>query len=98
MNKGMKPVIDREPRSQAHAERFSASIPDYLYSWGEQERERRGLNRSEFVAYLYQRLFDEVEHERRKAQYSAAYARFPVTEEEEALSALGVETLSSEAP
>jgi hypothetical protein len=78
--------------------RFSVNIPAYLYEWGEREREERGLNRSEFVAYLYEHMRDRVEHERRKARYAAAYARVPTTEVENSLSDISLELLAAEAP
>jgi hypothetical protein len=39
-----------------------------------------------------------MEHERRKAQYEAAYARVPTTEVEKALSDMALEILASESP
>lgn len=70
----------------SHAERFSVSIPDYLYEWGERKRTELNLNRSEFVACLYQRFMDEVEFQERRERYVAAYAREPETAAEQALS------------
>jgi metal-responsive CopG/Arc/MetJ family transcriptional regulator len=75
------------PREDArtHLKRFSVSIPDYLYEWGETERKALRLDRSQFVAYLYQRLFEECEYEQRLARYVAAYAKVSETPAERSL-------------
>jgi metal-responsive CopG/Arc/MetJ family transcriptional regulator len=92
-----------EPASNLHkaepgSTRFTVSIPAYLYEWGERERDELHLNRSEFVAYLYQHVRDQIEHERRKARYAAAYAKMPTTELEEALTDIAFEILAPEEP
>lgn len=52
---------------------------------------------SEYVAYLCRHLRDQMEHERRKARYEAAYARVPTTEAEKALSDIALAMVASEA-
>ncbi len=78
-----------------HVERFSVSISRPLFEWGEEERQSMGMNWSEFVAFLYERLRDEVEHQQRLARYVAAYAKIPETSAERALSDISVGLLGT---
>lgn len=64
------------------ARKVTVSIPADLFAWGEQERCKQDISRSEFVASLYrQRLEESIEQERR-ARYAAAYARQPESDED----------------
>jgi metal-responsive CopG/Arc/MetJ family transcriptional regulator len=73
--------------------KVAISIPDDLYAWGEQERERLGISRSEFVARLYREHMRRVEHDARVARETAAYSRQPYTEEEDAWTEEATRTL-----
>ncbi|HEV7465727.1 MAG TPA: hypothetical protein VGP96_05480 [Candidatus Dormibacteraeota bacterium] len=57
--------------------KVTISLPTDVYRRGEEERTRRGLSRSEFVANLYREHLRQTEHEARIARYAAAYARHP---------------------
>jgi metal-responsive CopG/Arc/MetJ family transcriptional regulator len=94
----MKHAHFSETRSSRHAERFTVSLPRHLYETGEEIRTRRGWNRSEFVAYLYERFLEDIEREDRLARYAAAYGQMPETESEKALTELSMDVLASEAP
>ncbi len=74
--------------------------------WGNQQSKCRlrldfhlnhtlGMNRSEVVSFLYQRLRDETEHQQRLARSAAAYARIPETSTERALSDISVSLLGA---
>jgi len=71
-------------------------LPRRLFVRGEQERIEQQISRSEFVASLYQRHFDQVEKERRIAQYTAAYAADPATPAEQALTEASMALLGAE--
>jgi metal-responsive CopG/Arc/MetJ family transcriptional regulator len=94
----MKTTRLSETRSSQRSERFTVSLPRHLYETGEEIRARYGWNRSEFVAYLYERFLEEVEREDRVARYAAAYGQLPETEGEKALTELSMDVLASEAP
>ncbi len=68
-----------------------------LFEKGEQERAKRHISRSEFVASLYREYLHKVEEEERVRRYAAAYAKLPSTEEEEALTVASMELLFSDA-
>jgi hypothetical protein len=72
--------------------KFTVSLPEELFEFGEKERHRRQLTRSGFVANLYLEALRARYEERRAAKYAEAYAGCPETEEErqiaEAASAL----------
>lgn len=57
--------------------KVTISLPTDIYKRGEEERMRRGLSRSEFVANLYREHLRQAEHEARVARYAAAYANHP---------------------
>jgi metal-responsive CopG/Arc/MetJ family transcriptional regulator len=64
------------------ARRITVSLPADLFERGERERRRSHEQRSEFVARLYRRYFQEVEEQDRVARYTAAYGKLPETAEE----------------
>ena len=68
-----------------HAQKFTVSVPRYLYEEAERERVRLGMSRSDFVASLYRSYLREAERERKIARYKAAYERLPASPEEDAL-------------
>ena len=80
----------------ARARKVAVSIPAYLYAWGEEERARRALNRSEFVADLYERYQQEMEREQRTVRYAVAYAAVPELPEERALTEASMQLLGTE--
>jgi metal-responsive CopG/Arc/MetJ family transcriptional regulator len=69
-------------KSETRAKKVTVSIPADLFAWGEQERARQDLTRSEFVATLYRRRLEELAEQERLERYAAAYARQPETAEE----------------
>ena len=77
-------------------EKVTISIPADLFAWGEEERARTHMSRSEFIANLYRRYHDELEMERRIARYKAAYAKLPETDEERALTEMSMQLLAAE--
>ncbi|MBV9282887.1 MAG: hypothetical protein JOZ41_22660 [Chloroflexi bacterium] len=82
--------------TDTHVTKVTVSIPSYLYDWGEEERTRRYLSRSAFVANLYRRYCDELEAERRAARYAAAHAQLPETPEEQVLTVASMDLLATE--
>jgi len=69
-------------KPEARAKKVTVSIPADLFAWGEQERARQVLTRSEFVASLYRRRIEELGEQERLERYAAAYSRHPETTEE----------------
>lgn len=69
-------------KSEDLAKKVTISIPADLFAWGEQERTKRDVTRSEFVATLYRQSRDDCIARERLARYAAAYAKQPMTDEE----------------
>jgi metal-responsive CopG/Arc/MetJ family transcriptional regulator len=67
------------------AERVTVSLPRDLFEWGEGERRRTQVSRSQFVADLYRRYRGALEERRRVARYAAAYGKVPATDTEDYL-------------
>ena len=78
------------------AERVTVSLPRDLFEWGEGERRRAHVSRSQFVADLYRRYRDGVEERERVARYAAAYGATPTTEAEDYVTRRSVELLYAE--
>ena len=87
--------MSMKPHPDGRAKKVTVSIPADLFARGEEERERRQISRSEFVAELYRRHLQAIEEERRVARYAAAYAKQPVTEEERAWAEAGAQALGA---
>lgn len=90
-------TLNMTPRMSARrrdaAERITISLPKDLYEWGEFERQRARISRSQFVADLYRRYREALEERRRVARYAAAYAKTPSTEAEDYLVSRSAELL-----
>lgn len=76
--------------------KVTVSIPSDLFAWGEEERARQHMGRSEFVASLYRRYRDELEMQERIARYRAAYGNLPETAEERTLTEASMQLLADE--
>jgi metal-responsive CopG/Arc/MetJ family transcriptional regulator len=74
--------------------RVTVSLPADLFERGEDERNKLGEGRSQFVAGLYRRYLREVDERQRAARYAAAYGKLPETPEERWLVERSVDALA----
>jgi metal-responsive CopG/Arc/MetJ family transcriptional regulator len=80
-----------------HHKRVSISLPSHLFDWGEATRAKQNIpSRSKFIALLYQRAYDEITYQDRIDRYKAAYAKTPVTPEEEILTNASMDLLAED--
>jgi hypothetical protein len=82
------------PQSQ-HSQRFTVSVPRYLFEIVEHERELLHMGRSGFVAALFGQFHEQQEKLRRAHRYRRAYGEHPLSSEEESLSDYSTEVLAA---
>ncbi|MBV8084425.1 MAG: hypothetical protein JO247_06380 [Chloroflexi bacterium] len=63
-------------------EKVTISLPGDVFAWGEAERAKMQLSRSEFVTRLYRDRMYQQELDERARQYERAFKAHPYTEEE----------------
>ena len=78
-----------------NTEKVAISLPASLAAWVDEERQRRGLSRSGFIAGLLDEERRRLADEELAARFAAAYAEQPETDDEAWISDAGAATAAA---